>query len=89
MKWPEIEELLVKNQNWRSPNSFWGKLAKCIYNRNRAPLRAKIMQLWRKNYSVIRQKLVILNGSSETNSSNLSLLVSIKFEYLLQLQVSI
>ena len=40
---------LLKTRNWRDATSIWGKLAKCVYKRNRFQLRAKLMNIWRNN----------------------------------------
>ena len=52
-EWSDIENYLIANQNWRYPNSFWGKLSKVVFGRNRARQRAKIMNLWRANRTKI------------------------------------
>ena len=57
-EWSDIENSLIANQNWRYPNSFWGKLSKVVFGRNRASQRAKIMNLWRANRTKIHHKFL-------------------------------
>ena len=64
-EWSDIENSLKANQNWRRPNSFWGKLSKVVFGRNRASQRAKIMNLWRENRTKIHHKFLSFSMSSK------------------------
>ena len=48
---------LLKTRNWRDASSIWGKLAKCVYGRNRLQLRAKLMNIWRNNHWNIKSQV--------------------------------
>ena len=42
--------------NWRDPNSLWGKLSNLIFQRNRERQRGKVWQIWHKNnYNIQNQ----------------------------------
>ena len=78
MKWNKV----LFEKSWRVPSSFWGKLTKQMYCRNRPALRAKAMNLWRSKKTIIKRKLNILYESDVKTESILTLPVSINLENL-------
>ena len=79
-EWSDIENSLIANQSWRYPNSFWGKLSKVVFGRNRASQRAKIMNLWRANRTKIHHKFLSFSKSSEHDKPVLNLPISINIQ---------
>ena len=82
-EWSDIENSLKANQNWRRPNSFWGKLSKVVFGRNRASQRAKIMNLWRENRTKIHHKFLSFSMSSQHDKPVLNLPISINIQTLI------
>ena len=79
IEWSEVEKYLKVNQNWRYPNTFWGKLSKYIFGRNRACQRSKIMNIWRKNQTKIHHKFLSFRISDESDKPLQNLPISISF----------
>ena len=79
IEWSEVEKYLKENQNWRYPNTIWGKLSKYIFGRNRACQRAKIMNIWHKNQRKIHHKFLSFQMSDESDKPLQNLPISISF----------